>query len=74
MAWQKAKKATMRQPALPWRLADAAIDAALLLLLLLLLQITGGNPMLLSGNVVLCSRADADSQRHFDGKLAYLGE
>lgn len=30
--------------------------------------------MLLSGNVVLCSRADASSVRHFDGKLAHLGE
>ena len=39
-----------------------------------LLQITGGNPMNLTGNVVLCSRADADSERHFDGKLAYLGK
>ncbi|GAB4817823.1 hypothetical protein N2152v2_004869 [Parachlorella kessleri] len=37
------------------------------------LLVTGGGPMLLSGNVVLCSRADADTQRHFDGQLAYLG-
>ena len=37
-------------------------------------QVTGGGPMLLSGNVVLCSRADADTQRHFDGQLAYLGK
>lgn len=37
-------------------------------------QPNGGAPVLLSGNVVLCSRADANSERHFDGQLAYLGE
>ncbi len=35
--------------------------------------IDGGDPILLNGNVVLCSRSDATSERHFDGKLAYLG-
>ena len=36
-------------------------------------QVTGGGPMQLTGDVILCSRSDDDSQRHFDGKLAYLG-
>lgn len=38
------------------------------------LQPNAGQPMDLSGNIVLCSRADGNATRHFDGKLAYLGE
>lgn len=35
-------------------------------------QVDGGGPLQLGGNVVLCSRYDADTERHYDGELAYL--
>ncbi len=38
-----------------------------------LLQVDGGDPMQLDGTLVLCVRSDDPSERHFDGKLAYLG-
>lgn len=33
----------------------------------------GGNPINLTGNVYLCARTDADSQRFFSGSIAQLG-
>lgn len=36
------------------------------------IQIDGGDPLLLDGNVVLCSRSDDPAGRHYDGRLAYL--
>ena len=36
-------------------------------------QIDGGDPILLDGQIFLCSRADDPAERHYDGELAYLG-
>jgi len=36
------------------------------------LHVDGGDPMNLTGNIILCSRSDDPSERHFDGYLAYL--
>lgn len=36
------------------------------------LAVDGGDVMYLSGNIVLCTRADEPAQRLFDGNLAYL--
>jgi len=36
------------------------------------LHVDGGDPMQLTGSIILCSRSDDPSERHFDGDLAYL--
>lgn len=36
------------------------------------LHVDGGDPMNLTGSIVLCSRSDDPSDRHLDGNLAYL--
>ena len=38
------------------------------------LLVSGGAPAALSGPIHLCTRADNNNTRYFDGKLAYLGE
>ena len=38
------------------------------------LLVPGGAPAALSGPIHLCTRADNNNTRYFDGKLAYLGE
>lgn len=36
--------------------------------------VSGGAPAALSGPIHLCTRADNNNTRYFDGKVAYLGE
>ena len=38
------------------------------------LLVPGGAPAALSGPIHLCTRADNNNTRYFDGKVAYLGE
>ena len=38
------------------------------------LLVPGGAPAALSGPIHLCTRADNNNTRYFDGKIAYLGE
>ena len=37
------------------------------------LLVPGGAPAALSGPIHLCTRADNNNTRYFDGKVAYLG-
>jgi hypothetical protein len=37
-------------------------------------MVPGGAPAALSGPIHLCTRADNNNTRYFDGKVAYLGE
>lgn len=37
------------------------------------LLVPGGTPAALSGPIHLCTRADNNNTRYFDGKVAYLG-
>ena len=38
------------------------------------LLVPGGAPAALSGPIHLCTRANNNNTRYFDGRLAYLGE